>query len=748
MRLLKRAGLLLACCTSLLAAQSSQAPNQQKFILTAHRIEGNIHLTGDLSDPAWSQGQYVPLNYEIQPGDNTKPRQKSFATVLYNSEYLYVGFRFYDTDPSQIRANVSDRDRMFSDDFAFFGIDTYGDYQRMYEFIVNPRGIQGDMLRQGDHEDDSFETVWDSDAAINDSGWTAEMAIPLKSIRFPSKPIQQWVLLLGRIYPRESQYIYSWTPFDRNNPCFMCNGGTLTGISNIESVTALDFLPYVIATQQSGLADTDDPYSSFDKGALKGRAGAGIRYAPSPDLNIDAVVNPDFSQVESDATEISVNTSFAIFYSEKRPFFLLGKDFFNTNIDAYYSRMINDPLAAAKVTAKAGRLTIAYLGAGDRRTPIIIPGEDGSDVISTDKRSFSNILRTRYDFGDENYVGALLTTRNLSQSHNYVAGVDWNYLFWKNWYFQGQVLASTTKELQDTVLFSSTETYGQTGRSRSLDGESYSGSATEVSIARRARDYSFNLSVNDYTPTFQTYNGKVSRINRKVVHFNQSYNFWYDNDPILDYWSIQNQIGIRFNDANVRKERWATLGLEGQFKGQTSVSIGWLAVNQEIFRGGNFPHIERMFVHTSTTPSNEFEAGIGAEFGKFIYRDTPEMGTGHNISLDVTIKPTTRLRVDLSYARARLRQITGGDLIYDGYILRGNASYQFTKELFLRLITEYNHFGRTMNIYPLLSYKLNPFTIFYAGSTYDGQNFDTTQPNNFVQTQRQFFVKFQYLIRS
>jgi Domain of unknown function (DUF5916) len=745
---LKYAAFLLLFLPSFLFGQSSHAPNLERFTLNAHRIDRPIKLSGDLSDSLWSLGQYVELGYEIQPGDNTKPRQRSVATILYNAEYLYVGYRFYDTDPSQIRANVSDRDRMFSDDFAIVGIDTYGDYQRMYEFIVNPRGIQGDMLRQGNDEDDSFETVWESAAAINDSGWTAEMAIPLKSIRFPSKPVQQWVLLLGRVYPRESQYIYSWTPFDRNNPCFMCNGGTLTGIHDIQSVTALDVLPYVIATQQTGLADTDDPHSKVNRGDLKGRAGVGVRYAPSPDLDIDAVVNPDFSQVESDATQISVNTTYAIFYPEKRPFFLLGTDFFNTRIDAYYSRIINDPLVATKMTAKAGKLTVAYLGAEDRRSPVIIPGEDESDFLSSDYKSFSNILRTRYDFGNENFVGALLTTRNFSSAHNYVGGIDWNYRFWGNWYFNGQVLASQTKELQDTVLFSSTDYFGQTGHSRSLDGELYSGEAAEVNISRQTRDYSFDFSVQDYTPTFQTYNGKVSRINRKVLHFNHSYNFWYDNNPLIDQWSIQNEMGIRFNDADVRKERWMTLRIQGQFKGQTNASMGGLVVNQEVFKGAPFPHIERMFFNVYTTPSNEFEGGFNLEAGKFIYRDTPEMGTGHNISVSATIKPTSRFRIDLSYSRARLRRITGGDLIYDGYILRANTTYQFTRELFLRLITEYDRFDRTVNVYPLLSYKLNPFTIFYAGSTYDGQNYDTTQPHNFVQTQRQFFVKFQYLIRS
>lgn len=730
-------------------AQSDQAPNLGKFSLSAQRIDRNIKLMGNLSDPLWHSGNYVELNNEIQPGDNTRPRQRSYATVLYNSEYLYFGFKFYDTNPEEIRANISDRDRLFADDFAIAVFDTYGDYQRTYEFFVNPHGIQGDILRQGNNEDESFDTVWESAAAISDSGWTAEMAIPLKSIRFPAKPIQDWVLLIGRNYPRESRYIYSWTPFDRNNPCFTCQGGKLLGIKDIESFTALDMLPYAIATQSGSLRDGDDPSSNFDRGDMKGRAGIGVRYAPNPDLNIDAVVNPDFSQVESDASQISVNTTFALFYPEKRPFFQLGKDLFSTRIDGYYSRMINDPLGAAKTTAKVGRLSIAYLGALDRKSPVIIPGEDGSDFISTGRQSFSNILRTRYDFGDEAFIGALLTSRNFSGAHNYLGGIDWNYLFWGNYYFQGQALYSNTGEIQDTLMFSSDKRFGSSSHTRSFDGEHYAGKAFTAKFSRNARDYSFDISVQDYSPTFQAYNGFVSQTNQRVVRFQHQYSSYYDSDPFIDRWSVVNEMGVEFNYAGQRKERWFFIGANAEFKSQTGTFFGFMPVNQEMFRGIYFPHMERTFFEIWSNPLNELRTSVHAEIGKFIYRDdSPELGTGHSVFFSATVKPTTRLLLDLSYSRARLTSIATRALLYDGYILRANSTYQFTRELFLRLILEYNHFGRSVNIYPLLSYKLNPFTIFYAGVTYDSRDFDDAKRNNFIQTQRQFFVKFQYLIRS
>ncbi|HMK38228.1 MAG TPA: DUF5916 domain-containing protein, partial [Bacteroidota bacterium] len=367
----------------------------------AAKIEGNIKLTGDLDDPRWKTAVPVSLNYEIQPGENTPAPQKTFARVMYNADYVYFGFDCRDTEPQSIRAHITDRDKIFDDDFMVILLDTYGDYQRTYEFCVNPYGIQADLLRTGTNEDDSFDTVWETAASENAGGWTAVMAIPFKSIRFPASKEQKWTLVIGRVYPRASRALLSWTPNDRNNPCLQCQGGYVLGISGVQSVSSVEILPYVAAQQSGTVADDSDPTSPFENGKVKGRAGGGIRYSPTPDLALEAVVNPDFSQVESDATQISVNSTFALFYPEKRPFFLLGADMFQNQTQTFYSRTINNPIGGARVNGKAGSFSFSYLAAVDRNTPYIVPGEEGSDVVETDVRSFSNIARGRYDFGNE-----------------------------------------------------------------------------------------------------------------------------------------------------------------------------------------------------------------------------------------------------------------------------------------------------------------------------------------------------------
>ena len=712
----------------------------------AVRIDQDIRLTGKLDDPNWAKANQVELSYEMQPGENTPASQKTFAKILYNSEFIYFGFDCRDTKPSEIRAHITDRDKFFEDDFAIALFDTYGDNQKTYEFFINPYGVQGDILNTGNNEDASFDAVWYSAAAMNDSGWTAEFAIPFKSIRFPAKQEQVWNLLLGRNFPRDSRYIFSWTPISRNNPCLTCQGKPLTGIRDIESTSSVEMLPFLVGTQSGSVMDSDDPSSQFVNGKVLGRVGGGVRYSPSPDFSVDAVVNPDFSQVESDAGQISVNTTFALSYPEKRPFFQLGTDLFQVRSDIFYSRAINNPFAAAKVVGKSGSISYAYLAATDRNTPFIIPGEEESDLVKSSLESFTNAGRARYDFGDEAFIGALVTTRNVSSGHNYVGGIDWNYKFWENYYLRGELFYAETKELDDPNLFNASRVFGNSGHTATFDGETYGGGSYRMDFIRRARDYSFSVQYRDEAPTFQAHIGRVNSNDVRTINMEHNYTI-YPNNSFMDQGGAFINTGLRFNHQDVRKERWFVAGGYAQLKGQTSVSVGNLFINDENFRGISFEKINRSFWNLESRPLSSVSININLEVGRFIRRsDTPELGTGHNISVGTTLKPTSQFQLNLSYDRARLSSLNTGELFYDGYVARSTGIYQFTPEIFLRVIGQYDSFDRSVEVYPLLSYKLNPFTIFYAGST--SSLLDYGDPSGIRQTARQYFVKLQYLWRS
>lgn len=734
---------VLLCLAS--PALAGDTTSTAKPSIQAVRINEELQLTGKLEDPHWTLTQPVEIKYEIEIGDNAPTPQKTTAKILYNAEFIYFGFECSDTNPAEIRAHITDRDRMGQDDFVVVILDTYGDSQRSYEFLANPFGIQADLLRSGNNEDESFDAIWYSKGHVNDHGWTVEMAIPFKSLRYPSKAEQTWIVLLGRVYPRASRMIFSWTKIDKNNPCLPCQGGFLTGITGIESTTALELLPFATGSTSGSLRDTDDPSSPFENSSMKGRVGGGIKYAPDPGFVIEGVVNPDFSQVESDAGQISVNSTFALFYQEKRPFFVEGSDLFRNRTNTFYSRTINNPLAAAKITGKTGSLSLSYLAASDRNTPYIVPGEEQSSFVSSSIQSFSNIARARYDLGQESFVGAKLTTRNSPSAHNYVGGIDWSYFFGGNYYFRGEGFYTDTKEVSDLDLLSADRTLGSTGHDAAFNGESYTGSSLRVELLRNARDYSFNVGYDELSPTFQAQHGFVARTNIRRVRFNQDYTFYFTGS-FLDRANVFTDMGLQFNFDGLRKERWMVMGGNLLLKSQTNINGGVLVLNQENFKRVYFPDIPRVFLNVFSNASSSLSGGFYAEVGRFIYRsDTPEMGSGHNVGMDLAVRPTNKLRVDLSYSRARLSSAATGKLFYDGYIVRTIASYQFSPEFFLRTIGQYNSFDRAIEFYPLVSYKLNPFTIFYAGSTHSLSNFD--EPYGFTQTSRQYFVKIQYLWR-
>ncbi len=714
--------------------------------IRAVRIDGNMKLSGKLDDPRWNLAQPVEAVFEIQPGENIPAPQRTTARILYNQEYVYFGFFCSDSNPSAIRAHITDRDKISDDDFVAVVLDTYGDFQRSYEFFVNPYGIQMDLLKTATNEDDSFDTIWESAAAMNESGWTAELAIPLKSIRFPSQREQQWYAVLGRVYPRASRSMFSWTAYDRNNPCFACQGGVITGISDVQSVTSVDILPYVAGQQSGSLRDNSDPASTFENGKIQGRIGGGLRYSPSPDLAIEGVVNPDFSQVESDAAQISVNSTYALFYPEKRPFFLQGSDMFKNQTQIFYSRTINNPIGSARLNGKSGPLSYAYLAASDRNTPFIVPGEESSDYISTNLESFSNVARARYDFGKETFAGAMVTTRNSVASHNYVAGVDWGYRFADSYTFNGEVFFSDTKEVNDSTLLSTTRTFAPTGYTAAFDGEQYGGTAALISLRRDARDLSFNISYQDRSPVFQAQNGFVPNTNMRTASSYEQYTF-YPVNTAADQWSLYADQGLHFNYGGKKKEQWLLPGVSAQLKSQTNINILWFLVNDEFFKGIQFNNINRIECNVSSRPLSSLALFFNGTIGRFINRsDAPSMGTGHTVSLSAQMRPTSQLYIELSYSRARLSSVATGELFYDGYIARGVGTYQFTPELFLRVIGQYDQFNKAIDLYPLVSYKLNPLTIFYAGSTYAMTDFAT--PYGIRTTARQYFLKFQYLIRT
>jgi hypothetical protein len=591
-------------------------------------------------------------------------------------------------------------------------------------------------------EDPSYDMVWQSAASKNKEGWTAEMAIPLKSLSFSASESQTWTICLLRNWPRKNRYLFTWTPLDRNNPSYLAQGGNIKGLEGVKPGKSLEFLPYTMVQQSGTKNDLNDPLSPLDRGSIRSRIGGGIQYSPGPNISVNAVVNPDFSQIESDADQLSVNTTFALYYPEKRPFFMTGMDLLQTPM--YYSRTINNPLFATKVNGKAGKMSYLALAAYDRNSAITVPGEEESNTIETTKGSYAGVGRIRYDLGNENYIGALWLSRNFSDAFNYVNGLDWNFKFWKNWYWQGELFLSNTKEINDTLLFKSDRQFGSTGNDAGFNGEKYSGTGMHLALMRQGRNYSFSLVQNNFSPTYQTYNGMFPEVNGKTTYMEHMYTI-LPNKKIIQSASLFSSFSLIQNYDGVFKKFLFEPGFSLSMIGQTRLNASYMAINRERFRNVFFTDINRATFFIMSSPVKGLSLSVNGEAGRFIYRtSTPVMGKGYTISSEIELEPMSRLKLSFSWTIAKLNDLRDNTEFYKGHIIRNITTFQFTKRLFLRDIVQYNTFSKTFSVYPLISYKFNAFTMFCAGMTQDLLNYNQ-QDYAFRTSGYQYFVKLQYL---
>ncbi|MFW5973566.1 MAG: DUF5916 domain-containing protein, partial [Bacteroidota bacterium] len=436
-----------------------------------------IKIDGRIEAAEWSSAARTTSFTEVEPGDQTEPSVVTEAFITYDERHLYVAFRAFDR-PSAVRASLRNRDEVYADDWVGIILDPYGDATRAYEIFANPLGIQFDLLWSQQGEDIGFDLIYHSDGRMTDNGYEVEFAIPFKSLRFPQREIHDWRVTFIRNHPRSSRHLYSWAAVSRDNPCMLCQLGTIGGMSGIESGRTMEAIPAVVGVQSSRLSDSDMP-GSMEHGRVSLEPSLNLRYSLSSTLSAEATLNPDFSQVESDAAQIDVNETFALFFPERRPFFQEGSEMFKSFIDVVYTRSINSPITAAKLTGQPGRMSVGLITAVDERTPIFIPGEEWSGFAEAG-RSFSTIARGRYSFGGNSFVGGVVSDRRYEQSGSGTeVGIDGQMQFLTNYRLFGQFVLSHSVE---PVVEATSDDYGSASFNRgahtvALDGESFAGHA-------------------------------------------------------------------------------------------------------------------------------------------------------------------------------------------------------------------------------------------------------------------------------
>ncbi len=732
---------------------------EQLEVYAVKTEEGKINIDGVLDEPQWKNATKLTNFSETYPGDIIKPPVETELYILYDNDNIYFGFVCYDNDMKNLHATFCDRDKNFRDDFAGIFLDTYSDSKQAYEILTNPYGIQGDLLWTNGNEDDSYDAIWYSGAKIYSDRWTCEIGIPFKSIRFPNKKIQDWKIHPYRVRPRNNRDQYFWCPVSRDDPSLFTKSGTLKGLKDIKGGDNIEVLPYVLGSQSGQLEDLNNANSNFKNDAAKGEFGVNLKYGITSNLTTDFTLNPDFSQVESDAGQININSSFALFYPEKRPFFQEGSNIFNTPFNVVYTRSINKPYLAGKLTGKIGKFDIGYLTAYDEKTPFLLPLEESSSIFATDVKSLSNIFRVKRDLKDDSYLGFIFTDREYKDGStklftydgfNRVMGFDGNINFLNNYYFNFQFLNYVTHELNDSNLYYDSQRFDDGKYSAGFDGESYSGIGGFATIRRSARNWNFNVAYEFNPATARMDNGFLFNNDYKTISSFQQYSIYFDKG-FLVRMDPQVYGRIRHDYTGKLKETFTDFECYFQFQHQMNAYLTVFLNNNEDFGGTFNKGALRASLNFNVNTIPQFLWGVNYSRGKSIVRfvEPSYIGFSQSFQFNSTFKPFQRFSLETNYSYAELANNSDlTDKLYAGYILRNKATYQFSKQLFLRLITEYNSFGNSFEVDPLLSYKINPFTIFYVGSTHSIEDLPVeNNPSRFVETQRQIFLKFQYLWR-
>lgn len=402
------------------------------------KIAQAINIDGRPDEEAWHGATVLKDFYQTGPGDNIAPSKPTEVLLMYDEKNLYVAFKCWD-EKDKIRATVAKRDEVFGEDNVRMWLDTYNDQRRAYVLGFNPLGIQQDgIFTEGQGADFTVDIVMESKGVIEDWGWSVEVKIPFKSLRYAAGKGKLWGFNAARNIDRLNDEFDQWLPDDRNVSGFLIKHGKISGLDEIKYERTLEVVPSVTISESGNrVAAREFASGRFVNQPIKQDIGVTLKYTLSPNVTLDAAINPDFAEIEADAPVVTANQRFPIYFSEKRPFFLEGKDIFDSPLQPFYSRQIVDPDFAAKLTGKLNKTSFGFLAASDKA-----PGNYSEDFRTKfrecslarggicpsgefiDKNALFAVFRVKRDFGKNNNIGFFSTARTWPQNRNFVGGFD------------------------------------------------------------------------------------------------------------------------------------------------------------------------------------------------------------------------------------------------------------------------------------------------------------------------------------
>jgi hypothetical protein len=679
--------MLIGAILSLQIAAAPLVQGRPAAAFDLPRAAVDAEIDGQLADSVWQSAARLTGFFQYEPSDGQPSAQPTEVRVYYTPRALYFGIVAHRRTGSNLNATVSNRDNILNDDRVLIYLDTFNDRRRAFVFGVNPYGVQLDGVRSegsgtagrmfGGGDDWSPDFHYESSGVVTDSNYIVEVKIPFKSLRFPPTKVQEWGLNISRVTP-STNTIDTWVDTRRGNASFLAQSGVMRGIGDVERGVVTEWQPF-FTTALNG--SRDNLTGNFERDGAKADAGINLRLG-FPAISLDATVNPDFSQVESDVGQVTANERFALFIPEKRPFFLEGIELFSTPNQLVYTRRVVSPVGGAKLTGKVGRLGIAHLSAVD-------DNEAG--------RALFNITRLRTDLAGSSIAGITLTDRRLDDHSNTVIAADTRIVFGRMYYFEAQAGQSWNRNPLAT---------------NPADADQ-SSPMFHVVLDRTGPLWGFHYQATGFGEDFTSEAGFVPRndnidlraFNRLAFYGRSPDDFvqsvWLFGGPTrLWHYSDFGQTAPLEGEDELR----TMINLRGGWRVNGNVSRNFVTFEPEQYTGYQAPtpggmilpylphgRLDNLYNGTMTlgTPIRRtFDASVTYTWGSVAVFAEGSKGSTNRVDATIGYRPSPGLRVEALAAFSRLTRAFDGSEYSRTFIPRAKLEFQPTRSLLFRVVSE------------------------------------------------------------
>ena len=709
-------------------------------------FSASINIDGALDEDIWQSALVIDLAYENRPAEGDAAPVKTQMLLFENSQALHVAFKAYDPDPNNIQAVLRDRDSLWRDDHVGIVIDTFDDERSGYEFYVNPLGIQADLTMDdsnGWDDDDSWDAIWDSAGQITEFGYVVEMVIPFNALRFPERDGRlTWNIAGRRIYPRDVRYHLESFKYDRNLKCNLCQFDQLTGFESVKAGNNFQLTPTLTVSR---FDEKPDVPGDWQEGNIEVEPGLDVRWGITQDMVLNATINPDFSQVEADSSQLDVNNTFSLFFPEKRPFFLDGASYFDVaEFNFVHTRNIVEPDYGVKLTGKTDNHSYGVLVANDKHTNFLIPGALGSDIAELTQESDVALARYKVDIGNRHNVGVLMTNRSGDEYRNTLASIDGNYWF------------SYTDSLRVNVAFADTQNPDSVQNDFELD-EEQKDHAYSIRYGRNTRDYNLRASYRNVGEDFRSDLGFVSKVDFERAVLGGRYTWYGEKDNWFHRWGVFGDWDATYDQAGNLLER--EYEIHGNLQGQSQFFTNFGVVTRERLFDDQYFDETQFTMYAELTPIAGLELANFIRIGDQVDFANTQLGEAIVLEPRILWDVNQHLKLDIAYNFFELDVDEGR--LFTANQMDFRVNYQFDLRSIIKLVVQYTDIDRNVDLYQydnlddrpeaterffstqlIYSYKINPQTLFFIG--YSDGGFQDDSLENLERNQRSVFTKFSY----